>query len=346
MVGEQKAEGRADGDQPAARRPLDVAHDGDEEDERADHGEDVVADVAALVEERGRDEEEGRCCQRAPAPQVSLTAEEDRQRYQDHAEERGAEAAGGIGGAEKGVDQRIHVEEEGAVHQGVVGVVLPGGEEPGEVGVQALVMVQRPRPEIPEAGQHRGQEDQRVESRFEGESDGRRDPSRCHGRLRRHAGDAVVAHRERPAAVAVSGDVARRERGLIVMPGISIVPRHSLGRRYRLSHAGVPQSDERAPRAGGAPGEYTMRGEQDSRFALRRPLGTLKCRLRASVTIDRPDSRQQRENRFHKSMRLQEGTGHHLTGRRERAELPPEEETAPTVDTTSCYDRHPVARRS
>ena len=90
VVGEQKAERRADGDQPAARWALDVAHDGDEEEERADHGEDVMADVATLVEERRRDEEEGGCCQRAPAPQMSLAAQEDRQSHQDHPEERGA----------------------------------------------------------------------------------------------------------------------------------------------------------------------------------------------------------------------------------------------------------------
>ena len=33
-----------------------------------------------------------------------------------------------------------------------------------------------------------------------------------------------------------------------------------LGRRCRLSHAGVPQYDERAPRASEALGEYTTRG--------------------------------------------------------------------------------------
>ena len=127
------------------------------------------------------------------------------------------------------------------MHQGVVDVILPGGEEPGEVGVQAFVMVQRARPEIPEACQHPGQQDQRVEARFQAESDGRRDLLRCHRRLRGLVGVAVVAHHQRPAAVAVSRDIARRERGLIVTPGISIVPRHSLGRRYRLSHAGVPR---------------------------------------------------------------------------------------------------------
>ena len=166
--------------------------------------------------------------------------------------------------APKGVDQRIHMEEEGTVHQGVVDVTLPGGKQPGEVGVQALVVVQSARPEIPEARQHPSQQDQHVETRFEGESDGRRDPGRCHGRLREYVGVAVVAHRQSPAAVAVSGDVARRERGLIVTPGISIVPQHSLGRRYRLSHAGVPRSDERAPWASGAPGEYTTHTERGS----------------------------------------------------------------------------------
>src|SRR5215208_3866056 len=115
MVGEQKAERRADGDQPAARRARDVAHDGDAEDERADYGEDVMADVATLIEQRRRDEEEGGCCQSAPAPQVSLAAQEDRQGHQDHSEEGGSEAAGSIGGSKERVDQCVHMEEERTV---------------------------------------------------------------------------------------------------------------------------------------------------------------------------------------------------------------------------------------
>src|SRR3954465_12327491 len=106
-----------------------------------------MANVATLVEERRRDEEEGGCRQRAPTPQMSLAAQENRQGHQDHPEECGSKATGRIGGAEEGVDQRIHMKEEGAVHQGIMGVTLPGGEKPGEVGVQALVMMQSARPE-------------------------------------------------------------------------------------------------------------------------------------------------------------------------------------------------------
>src|SRR4051812_16752620 len=122
-----------------------------------------MAKVTTLVKESRRDEEEGGRRQRAPAPQMSLAAQEDRQGHQDHAEERGSEATGGIGGAEERVDQRIHMKEEGAVHQGIVSIALPAGEQPGEVGVQTLVMMQGARPEIPEARQHRRKLEQRVE---------------------------------------------------------------------------------------------------------------------------------------------------------------------------------------
>ena len=187
----------------------------------------------------------------APAAEVSLAAEEHRQCHQDHPKSAALKRLE-ASEAPRRVDQGIHVEEEGTVHQRVVGVVLPGGEEPGEVGVQALVVVQGARPEIPEARQHCRHQDQRVECRFQSDSDRCRDPDRRCGRRRGQMGGILVAHRERPSAVAVGGDVARRARldcgaqhlvlaGTFPWPAVSPVPR------------GRSSIDERAPRASGAP---------------------------------------------------------------------------------------------
>ena len=182
---------------------------------------------------------------------MPLAAQEQRQHDQDDAEERGRETAGGIGGAEQGVDERVEMEEEGAVHEGIVRVALAGGELPGKVGVQTLVVVQGPRAKVPEAGQAGGDDDQGVEEELEGHGERRRNDRRGRGR------DDVLRG-ERPAAVA--------GRGVASGSGLrAVVSRRGAGggagRRCRLSHAGVPRCGEYAPRAGGASGEYTTWGD-------------------------------------------------------------------------------------
>ena len=78
MVGEEKPERGPHGDEPQPRGVRDVAHDGDEEDQRADDGKDVVADVAALVEKRRRDQKEGLGGERAPATEMAVAAQQNR----------------------------------------------------------------------------------------------------------------------------------------------------------------------------------------------------------------------------------------------------------------------------
>src|SRR3712207_7811175 len=56
-VGQQEAERGADDDEPAPLRLVDVADDRGKEEQRAGDGEDVVPDVAALVEDGRRSEE-------------------------------------------------------------------------------------------------------------------------------------------------------------------------------------------------------------------------------------------------------------------------------------------------
>ena len=161
-------------------------------------------------------------------------------------------AAGGIGVAEQSVDQRVHMEEERPVHERVVGVVLAGGQQPREVGVQALVVVQRPRAEVPEAGQDGGDKDQRVERDLEGDGafEERGEPPLPVTRLARWGNGGI------PAICAGGGPVGQERSWLVVLA--RQMTDHSSCRRRRLSHAGVPRFHERAPRASGARRQYTM----------------------------------------------------------------------------------------
>ena len=137
----------------------------------AGDGEDVVAQVAALVEDRGRDEEQEAGEERPPAAEQARAAQQPRQPDDGDAGDGGGDAAGRVGVAEEPLHERGGVEEERPVHEGVVAVALPGGEQPREVGVEALVVVEGAAAEVPETGQDRRGDDQGPAERLDRERD-------------------------------------------------------------------------------------------------------------------------------------------------------------------------------
>ncbi len=56
------------------------------------------------------------------------------------------------------------------MEQRIVDIATSDGVDPGEVGVLSFVVVQRARAEIPEASQHRNQEDQAVRKLLDAQS--------------------------------------------------------------------------------------------------------------------------------------------------------------------------------
>ncbi len=133
---------------------LQILKAGEEEQHGPDSDVDIVADIAGVIEERGRDEEQGRGYQ-GPRPPQPLSQEVG-EAHQSHAEEGRHDAGREVVHPKKEVDERVGVEEEGAVHHGVVLIALADIELPGIVGMQALVVAHGAHAQVPEAGEHGG----------------------------------------------------------------------------------------------------------------------------------------------------------------------------------------------
>ncbi len=160
LGGEREREQRADQGRLVASRALEEAEGDHEQRERDRREVDVLAGEAREVQEGGPEGEqrgggEGADAADLPAQQVG---ERDHQRPHQRRGEPGAE----VRVAEQGVHPRGQVEAQRPVQERVVLVVALREEDPREVGVLALVVVERPVAEVDETQRQRHGHEQRV----------------------------------------------------------------------------------------------------------------------------------------------------------------------------------------
>ena len=68
--------------------------------------------------------------------------------------------------AKEKVNESVGFKEEGAMASGVVAVAVTGVQLPGPVGVPALIVANRPRSQVPEAGGYSHSDKNDIESCF------------------------------------------------------------------------------------------------------------------------------------------------------------------------------------
>jgi hypothetical protein len=157
LGGEREREDDADERRVVLAGTVDPAPDHHDQRER-DGGEvDVLAGEAAEVEIARAEGEEHRRGERAEAAEVAAQAPAQRDHRRAH--ERGGQAGGEVRVAEGDVHQRRQVEAQRAVQQRVVLVVARLAEQVREVGVLALVVVERALAEGDEAHEQGERED-------------------------------------------------------------------------------------------------------------------------------------------------------------------------------------------
>ena len=143
---EAEREQRAEDRRVTVARAVEEAEGDDEHRERDGGDVDVLAREAREVQVRRADGEEGGGGERRDAAQLSPQAVEQRNHQRAH--QRGGEARREVRVPEQHEVRGRQVEAERAVQQRVVGVVAGLLEQPGEVGVLALVVVERARAEV------------------------------------------------------------------------------------------------------------------------------------------------------------------------------------------------------
>ena len=158
---EGEGEGGGVGDQPARPSVVQVAPEGGHREQREEGEVDVHAQEAAVVDGGRGEGEEGPGGERAPRTQPA--AQGEGRGHHAHAEEGGRDARGVVRGRPDEEGEALHDVEEGAMVDGAVAVV-PLREIPGPLGVDALVVVEGARAEVPEAQGDGDGEDDRPEN--------------------------------------------------------------------------------------------------------------------------------------------------------------------------------------
>ena len=140
-------------------RPVEEAEHHHQQREADRREVDVLAGEAREVEVRRPDRQQHGRRERRHAPE--LVAQEVRHRDHRGAHQRGRQPGGEVGVAEEREHAGGQVEPQRAVQDRHVLVVALGPQDPGEVGVLALVVVERAVAEVvePQPERHRDQDD-------------------------------------------------------------------------------------------------------------------------------------------------------------------------------------------
>jgi hypothetical protein len=157
---EAQRQQRADQRGLVAARAVEEPERDRQQRERDARDVDVLAREPAVVEVGGPERERGGGGERADPADVA--AQERRERDHRGAHQRGREPRGEVGVAEQHVHRGGEVEAQRAVEDRLVLVVAGRPEQPGEVRVLALVVVERPVAEPDHAHGQRARHEQDV----------------------------------------------------------------------------------------------------------------------------------------------------------------------------------------
>ena len=127
--------------QPAADSGLDVANQPQGPQQTAERHVDVVADVPAVKQQRRADGQQD-CCQQGSAT-AQDAAEPPKRRHRGGAHQGRKQPGREIRRSKQQIQQGVHMEQERAVHHGIVAVVEGVHDVPRVQGMEAFVMRER-----------------------------------------------------------------------------------------------------------------------------------------------------------------------------------------------------------
>ncbi len=136
MVGKKERKRRRSQDQPTPLWLFQISEDTDEEQQRAADGVDIVANVAALIQNRWRDENEKARRQRAVFAQELRPAQQPRHGHHHHTEKCRTVSSGRVTIAKKQIDQRAKMEKKRTVHERVMPVTISDRVDPRVIRVK------------------------------------------------------------------------------------------------------------------------------------------------------------------------------------------------------------------